>query len=153
MTKQYPVLLLRWKLPTCGNRSTVSNINDGRELFTTSYRLESHPSVHGVMSGKQSSLQAGGSGTNTNNLPYRVEDQKQTQSTQVKNPAYRVQDLKQRRTIQSIEWQIRNKYRGEQSSLQGARSEINTEVNDPAYRVADQKQNNPAYRVGDQKQR
>ena len=42
--------------------------------------------------------------------------------------------------MQLTGWQIRNKYRGEKSSLQGARSETNTEVNNAAYRVGEQKQ-------------
>ena len=42
--------------------------------------------------------------------------------------------------MQLTGWGNRNKHRGEQCNLQGARSETNTEVNSAAYRVADQKQ-------------
>ena len=50
---------------TSRNGSSVSIINGDGGFFTTFYQLESHPSVHGEMSGKQSALQGGESQINT----------------------------------------------------------------------------------------
>ena len=139
LSGQCSVLLLYWKLPACGNRSLVSTINSDRGLFTTFYRLESNPSVHEVMSGKQSSLQGAGSETKQFSLQGSGSETKQS-SLQGGGSETKQSSLQGggSETKQSSLWGGGSQTK--QSSLQGDRSETNTEVNNPAFRVVDHKQ-------------